>query len=168
MPVDFDAIQKAAEKDGLISGGDRFKLKEGANRMRLLTEPLPFNGTYQGRKNFKWLLYIVDRADGQIKLFFCPHSIFKMIGDLQKSEDYRFFEMPMDYDLTVQANHAGTKEVEYSVIPSPKRTVISVAEREALDKKKPIREVREALLEKQAQEQPPQEVRPFDPDEVPI
>lgn len=164
MPFDFQGAVKEAEKEGLISGGDRFKLKEGANRVRVLSEPLAFNGTYQGRRNFKWLLYIIDRADGQVKLFFCPHSIFKQIGELQASEDYRFYDVPMPYDITVNAKGAGTKEVEYTVVPAKKEIAVTSAELEALSKKKPLREIREKLLERQA---PHQEQEHFDPDEIP-
>ena len=166
MPFDFDGALKEAERSGLVSGGDRFKIKEGGNKIRLASNPLPFQGSYQGKKNFKWLVYILDRADGQAKLFFMPHTIFRQVGDLQKSDDYRFFEMPMDYDITVQAKGAGTKDVEYSVIPSPKRSPLTKDELKALSEKKPLEEVRKALAEKQ--EKPQETEQHFDPDEIPI
>lgn len=166
MPFDFDGALKEAERSGLVSGGDRFKVKEGANRIRLLVEPLPYQSTYQGKKNFKWLIYILDRADEQVKLYFMPHTIAKTIGDLQKSEDYRFYDMPMPYDVTINAKAAGTIDVEYTVVPAKKEVALSKSELEALAKKKPLEEVRKALQEKQ-QDDKPQETH-FDPDEVPV
>lgn len=61
MPVDFAARMKEAEKAGMLGSGDYLKLKAGANRFRLLSECLPHEGEYQGRKNFKWLCYVLDR-----------------------------------------------------------------------------------------------------------
>src|SRR3990167_7426800 len=167
MPFDFDGALKEAERSGLVSGGDRFKLQEGANRIRLLSEPLPFQGSYQGKKNFKWLTYALDRADGQVKLFFMPHTIFKAVGDLQKSDDYSFFDLPMPYDVTIQAKGAGTKEVQYTVVPAKKEVLLTKEELKALSEKKPLEEVRKALMEKQ--EKPQETEQHFDPDnEIPI
>lgn len=170
MPFDFDAAIKDAEKSGYVQGGDRFKIQEGQNRIRLLTEPIPHQGSFQGKKNFKWLVYVLDRADKQVKLFFMPHTIFKAIRDFQRSEDYAFDEIPMPFDLTINATHAGTKEVEYTVIPSPKRSGLTAEEQKALGSKKPIEEVHRALKEKEMEkaaesfsDSPPPA---FDPDTV--
>lgn len=170
MPFDFDRATKEAEKSGFIQGGDRFKLQEGANRIRLAAEPVPHQGSFQGKPNFKWLSYVIDRSDKQVKLFFMPHTIFKAIRDLQKSEDYSFFEIPMPYDITIQAKGAGTKEVEYTVVPARQNTELTKAELEAIAKKKPLSEVHKALKEKEGPaldpttDAPP----PFDPDEIPV
>ena len=112
----------------------------------------------------------LEKPDGQIKTFFMPHTIHKFIEDLQTNEDWSFDEVPMPYDLTLNATGAGTKEVKYSVTPSPKRTPITEAEAEAFIAKKPIREIQAAIYEKQEQNSPDptRDAPDFDPTEVPM
>ena len=148
--VDFSASIKTAEKEGYISGGDYFKLKEGANRFRLVTECLPHRGEYKGTPNFKWLCYVLDRVDGQVKTFFMAHIIYKQIAALQKSEDYAFDETPMPYDITINAIGAGTKEVTYTVVPARKNTELTLQEQTLVGQKKPIEEVQQTIYAKAA------------------
>lgn len=148
MPVDFAAAIKTAEKEGHISGGDYFKFKEGDNRFRLVSECLPHPGSYNGKPNFKWFCYVIDRADGQIKTFFMPHTIYKQIAELQKSEEYAFFDIPVPYDISVKAKAAGTKEVEYTLVPARKNTPLTAAEEAELRKKKPLAEVQTTIFAK--------------------
>lgn len=143
--VDFGAIQKTAEQDGHVPGGDIFKFKEGANRLRLLTAPLAHPSKYKGTPNFKWLCYALDREDGRIKVWFMPHTVFKAVKALSVSEDYAFDEVPMPFDITINADGAGTKEVKYSVMPARANKPLSPTEEAALAEKKPIEEVKTAL-----------------------
>lgn len=170
MPrVDFSAGLKTAEREGLIGGGDTFKFKEGANRFRVLSECLPHQGSYQGKPNFKWLCYVLDRADGQLKKFFMPHTIYKQIVELQKSDDYGFEEVPMPYDLTVTAKGAGTKEVEYTLTPARKNSDLTSDELAKLAQAKPLKELQEAIRAKAepvtTSDGPPPA---FDPEEMPF
>jgi hypothetical protein len=154
MAVDFAAAMKEAEKAGMLESGDRFKLREGANRFRLMTECIAHQGEYQGKKNFKWLCQILDRADGRVKLFFMPHTIYKQIAALQQSEDYAFYDVPMPYDITITAKGAGTIEVEYTLMPARKETPLTEDERELLSAAKPIKDIKKALDEKAAEKKP--------------
>lgn len=171
MAVDFAARRKQAEDEGLISSGDYLKFKEGPNRFRLMSECLPHPGSYKGTKSFKWLCYVVDRRDGKVKPFFMPHTVYKQIEALQLSEDYTFSEVPMPYDITVNADGAGTKEVKYTVIPAKKEVPVTTAERMELSKAKPIEELQKALKDKQAKngsdahDSPPGDTS-FDPAEL--
>ena len=165
---DFGAAAKQAEKDGHLGGGGYLRLKEGGNRMRIVSEFIPHPGEYQGRRNFKWLGYVIDRADGAIKPFFMPHSISKMIANLQRSDDWGFESVPMPYDITIQAKGAGTIEVEYTVIPSPKQTPITGDEQVAIDAAKPLHDVQASIYEKVGRpEDKSAHVPGFDPDEIP-
>jgi hypothetical protein len=148
MAVDFAAKRKEAEKAGLLSSGDYLKLKEGANRFRLLTECLPHKGEFQGKPNFKWICLVLDRADGKVKPFFMPHTIYKQIEALQVSEDYAFSDVPMPYDLTINADGAGTKEVKYTLMPARRETPLTEAELDLLASAKPVADVKKALDEK--------------------
>lgn len=174
MPaVDFGARMKEAEKQGLLSSGDYLKLKEGANRFRLVSECLAHEGEYQGKKNFKWLCLVIDRADGKVKPFFMPHTIYKQIVALQRSDDYAFDGVPMPYDLTINADGAGTKEVKYALMPARKESPLTQAEHEAITAHKTVQDVKKALDEKKgngkSQQQPDDDVpHPADTDEEPF
>lgn len=146
----FGAARKQAESEGQLSSGDTFKFKEGDNRIRLMSECLPHPGEYQGRPNFKWLCYVLDRTDGRVKVQFMPHAVYKQIEALQANPDYTFQEVPMPYDLTIRAVKAGTKEVEYSVIPARKETPLTGDEYRALSDQKPIEELQRKIREKTA------------------
>lgn len=165
MPaVDFGARMKDAEKAGLLSSGDYLKLKEGANRLRLLSECLAHEGEYQGKKNFKWLCLVLDRADGKVKPFFMPHTIYKQIVALQRSDDYAFDGVPMPYDLTVNADGAGTKEVKYTLMPARKESALTAAENQQLLEHKPIGDVKKALDEKKGTKRDDHDQRDTTPD----
>lgn len=144
----FAEARKSAEKSGLLGSGDYLKLKEGGNRLRLMSECLPHQGEYKGTKNFKWLCYVLDRADGKVKPFFMPHSIYKQIEALQDSEDYAFAEVPMPYDLTVNAVGAGTKEVVYTLMPARKESPITALEYQQFSELQPLKELQVKLREK--------------------
>jgi hypothetical protein len=153
MPkVDFSGARKEAEASGLLGSGGFFKFKEGDNRLRLMSECLPHTSMFDGKKNFKWLCYVLDRVDGEIKPFFMPHKIYKAIEALQLNPDYAFDEVPMPYDLTVNAKKAGTKDVEYALIPARRESPLTEDEIEKLDHAKPLRELKQAIDDKQQSE----------------
>lgn len=176
MGVDFGKRLKEAEEAGLVGGSDFLKLREGDNRFRLMTECLPHEDTYKGEKNFKWLCYVVDRRDGKLKPFFMPHRIYKQIVALQQSEDYSFEDVPMPYDLTIQAKGAGTKDVAYTLLPARRESPVTADERHALHTAKSLTELQAALREKKGQanghsaQAPPaaDQGEPVDGDDIPF
>lgn len=154
MAVDFGAALKKAEDAGLVGGGDYLKLKEGDNRLRLMSECLPHANEYQGQRNFKWLCYVLDRRDGKVKPFFMAHTIYKQIVALQTNEDYAFYDVPMPYDLTIHAIGAGTKEVKYTLMPARKNSPVTADETKQYAALKPLAELQAKLKEKQAKPKP--------------
>lgn len=150
----FAKRREEAEKAGLLGKGEYLKLKEGANRFRLLSECLPHNDTFNGKRNFKWLCYVIDRKDGKVKPFFMPHKIYKQIEGLQMSEDYGFVDVPLPYDLTIIAEKAGTMDVTYTLMPAKKETDITDAELKDFGEQKSLPELQKMLLDKKAKETP--------------
>lgn len=150
MPVSFAKNREAAEKAGLVGGGDYLKLKNGPNRLRLISNCLAHPGEFNGRKTFKWLCYVIDRADGKVRAFFMPHVIYKQIEALQVNPDYEFDDVPMPYDLTITVTNAGTKEAKYLLVPARKNTPITDAEFEDFGKQKPLEELQAAINDKRA------------------
>jgi hypothetical protein len=148
--VDFGARRKEAEASGAIPGSsDYYKLKEGDNRIRLMSDCLPHTGSYQGKPNFKWLCYVIDRRDGKVKAFFMAHIVYKAIEALQLNPDYEFREVPMPYDITISAKKAGTKDVEYTILPARRETPLTPAELEDYESQKPIEDLQKALKDKE-------------------
>jgi len=131
-----------------------FKVSEGANRVRILQEPIRHDGSYNGRPTVKWLTRVLDRKDGKIKLWFMPSIISMSIGEMMGSDDWGFEEFPMPYDVTINAKDAGKKEVEYTPMPSPKREKVDediILQLEGLPK---LTYIREKLQENQSEKQP--------------
>jgi hypothetical protein len=141
-------MERAAEEYGL-GKGQYFKVKEGANKIRLLSPCIPYKSEYKGQVNVKFPAWIIDRADGVIKLYFMPQTILNAIGGLQMSDDFGFEEVPMPYDLTIMAKNAGTKEVEYTLVGARSNTPLTDEEQTEFNSKPSIDEVVQKLAEKQ-------------------
>ena len=82
------------------------------------------------------------------------HTIYKQIEALQMNEDYKFYEVPMPFDLTINAKGAGTKEVVYTLMPARANTPLTPAERALYTGTQPIAELQKALYEKQPTQAP--------------
>lgn len=147
--MNFAERRKEAEKSGMLNSGDYFKVKDGDNRLRLMSECIPHPSTYKGTKTFKWLCYVVDRRDGKVKPFFMPHTVYKQIEALQLDEDYNFADVPMPYDISIKAEKAGTKDVNYTVV-ARKHAPVNPDEIAQLRSLKTLEALKAALDEKNA------------------
>jgi hypothetical protein len=145
--VNFAEARQRAEAQGLLGAGSYLKLQEGDNRLRLMSECIEHPGEYGGKPTFKWLCYVLDRKDGKIKPFFMANTIYKLVEALQLNPDYAFDEVPMPYDITVNARGAGTKEVVYSVLPARNATPLTENEAHQLREIQPLRELQKAIYE---------------------
>lgn len=165
--------RKQAEKEGLIGSSDIFKVKDGQNRIRIVSYALPHPGEFKGKRNFKWLVYIIDRADGKLKPYFMPHKIFKTLESFQEDEDYAFDELvDMPYDIVINVKGAGTIDVEYAVI-ARKPTELTPAEETMIAEAKPLEELQQQIRAKAGGTSKTVEPRDddhagFDPDEIPF
>jgi hypothetical protein len=63
--------------------------------------------------------------------------------------EYAFEEVPMPYNITLQATNAGTKDVDYSVMLSPQRTALTDAEIAAITAAGSIREFQKMVYANQ-------------------
>lgn len=173
MKYNFNQNLEETEKKYNIGGDDKYKFEEGENRIRVLSPGEPTASHFQNKKflgtcygvekgcpfhigqykdtlsRVKFLMYIIDRKDNQIKLANMPYIIIKAIGALQENQDYAFDEIPMPYDITINAKGAGKIEVEYTVIPSPKLIPLTQEEQNELLKLKSVKEIVERMKEKQ-------------------
>ena len=152
-----DKVDEANKSEYSASGGGWFKTKEGANSIRVLCEPEVIFEDYKmgicyTGCNFKgspkYLTYVLDRADGAVKLYKLPYGIFQSMAVFEKDEDTKFEGFPMPYDLKIHAVGAGTKDVKYTVTPSPKLVLVVEDVMASLTKKKSVKEMVEILKAK--------------------
>lgn len=148
---------------GSTSGkDDYFKVKEGANVVRILDEPAIIvsrfeNGKFMGvcfegapyctglaegeRLHKKWKTWVIDRADGKVKLYDMPFTVAKEIRALLDNKDYTFDGFPMPFDLTISVKNAGKFEAEYSVLPARKDSALTEDEIKAFKSKTPVLDI---------------------------
>lgn len=84
------------------------------------------NGEYYKNPTVKFSAYVLDRADGNVKLGELPWSVVSVLSDLEKDEEWTFSGYPMPYDITVKYDkeNKDPKSI-YKTIGSPKREAVS-------------------------------------------
>ncbi len=123
-----------------IGGQDWYKFKAGENRVRLVTEFQEYathfikegdrkeNVTCEGdlcehcqkgesKRRVQFIGWILDRADGQLKLASIGWSVFKQIGEYATSSEFGFSSDIPPYDIIVKKTGEGLG-TEYTVMPS--------------------------------------------------
>lgn len=125
----------------------KFKFTEGLNKIRILAEPEIFQEDYtlgtcyhdcRFSGKTKYLSWVLDHSDNKIKQIRIPYIIMNDIVSLMSSKGtgYDFAEFPMPYSVTIKAVNAGTKEVQYTVIPDRENTPVPQTILDELAKKK--------------------------------
>ena len=182
-PFNFDeALGKAEKEYGQIANnkGAFFKLKEGKNRVRILTPLFPYASHFiskteapkacvgkadcpeckkvvkdkdgKDKENLpaiKFVCHVLDTTDNQIKMAQFPLTIFLALRDLQNDPEWSFNELPMPYDITINAEGAGKTTVKYSVVASPKREPVAAETLETLSKISTPEDFKTAMIKKQ-------------------
>ena len=59
----LDSFMSQTEKEYGLGRGEYLKLKEGDNKMRILSQPVPHQSSYKGQATFKFLMFVLDRVD---------------------------------------------------------------------------------------------------------
>lgn len=166
MPSKMDWIDKREEE----RSKEYFELVEGENKFQLLTYCAPQALKWTGNKyepavegdtnlSIKGVCWVLQ--DGLIKLAKLPYTVVKQVRALQNDPDYTFEDFPMPRVIKVNAKGAGTKEVEYSTIPSPKETSVSEEILAELAKKLTPEEMIEKMKGKSLEEDIKPEDIPF-------
>lgn len=97
----------------------------------------------------KYMVWLIDRKDGQIKLGKFTWPVIAALKDLKKSEDYAYEDYP-DFDIIVKKTKNGplTMNVEYSVIPRAQKTPLTEKELEEVAKLTPLETIVERMKNK--------------------
>ena len=154
--MDFKSFKETSKKLGM--GGDYYKLQDGENKVRILTEPEPIFSHFSasgsttcpgdllcpickagGKKTAKIMLYIIDRTDNDIKLAEFGWSVYKALGELANSSEYGFSDLP-PYDVIIKRTGEG-KDTRYTTVPGRNEEPVSVSILEELKTKKPVKEI---------------------------
>ena len=169
--IDLAATMRQAQESGVLGTGS-FKLKEGPNRVRIVQGFVPHTSEFtdpsgKTTQTFKWLTRVIDRRDGKIKVFFLGHTIYQQLVAFQQDSESGtdFDELPMPYDININAIGAGTMLAKYTVVPSQKRTPLTTDESSMLADQDSLEDLQDALYKKK----PPVAVptHDFDSDELP-
>jgi len=152
MSFNINEAIKKAEKEYGFGKGEYFKAQDGDNWIRVLSPFEGYQSLYQGKPTFKFVAWIIDRKDSKIKPYFMPMTVVNAIAALQESPKYKFEDMPMPYDINVNAKGAGSKEVIYNVLPDRTDTDLTTEETNAYAAKMTIGEFIQKLKERDAEQ----------------
>ncbi len=121
-----------------------FKLVEGPNRCRIVGAPLRVWKSFEGVKpmyltenaakadstaQVRVSVYVIDRADGKIKVAEFGASVVAQLKALLQNPDYSFEGTDIyPYDVTINREGTGKDNTRYTVIPSPKLVPLTLEE----------------------------------------
>jgi hypothetical protein len=153
-----DAIKKEMDEHGIGGGGNYYRIEEGnENVCRVLTVPATLVTYYDSqkktfataygkdkgdprgegdeRKGVRFILYVLDRKDGKVKLAELPYSVWREIGGLQVNPDFAFSEIPMPYDVRITYNKDESPSAMYKVTASANRESLTEEQTKELNEK---------------------------------
>lgn len=133
-------------KDYVKSSGGFMTLKQGENKVRVVSEFEQFEDEFQGKPKTRFMGYVIDRVDGQIKPLTTGPQIFSQLGELSVSSEYGFDGIP-PYDVIIKKSGEGM-DTEYTVMAARKNTELAEAEQLLVKDLKPIIEIVESMLNK--------------------
>ena len=144
----FQQHQEVAKKYG-VGTSDWMNLEVGLNKLRIVSEFEDFGTHFQkaikksticiGKENcilcqegdkskVQFLGWVIDRKDGNLKLLRIGYQIFKQLGLLGQSDQYKFDAIPT-YDITITRTGTGL-ETEYTIMPDRQDTLLTEDEKE--------------------------------------
>lgn len=170
-------IDKTEEKLKAIRSKEYFSINEGDNRFVLLThcapqalkwtgskyEPAEEGDTEVSIKGVAWVL-----QENMIKLAKFPYTVVKAIRAYQNNPDWEFDGFPWPHVINVNAKNAGTKEVDYNTMASPKEVVIDALVLEDLKKKPSPEEMVEKMKSKKVPQRKADYPQGPDPEDIPF
>lgn len=105
----------------------------------------------QMTRNIKWMCWVLDYKDMELKIAKLPHKVALQLQALQNNPDFAFNEAPLPYDTTINAKGAGTTKVEYMTMPAQIKALPEDVIRN-LEKKHSIEDIKDRMKTKKAKE----------------
>jgi hypothetical protein len=149
----FKEHDKTSKKYNM-GGSDWMVLQPGENKVRIVSTFEDFGTHYDTVKkktvvcvgkeecvfcqnNMKpraqFLGWVIDRKDEQLKILRIGYKIVQQIGELAKTSDYGFDEMP-DYDLIIRKSGQGL-DTSYVVLPAKTASKLTEEELKTVEEK---------------------------------
>lgn len=178
MAQPFNFNQSIEKKAAPVKTSNWWDRAVGDNKVRLLTIPTPIAehgkydegfqpGDYEGvcigkeegcpacktgrlKPNVRYLFWLIDRKDNQVKLGKLTYGVFKQIGKLQEDPEYKFSEMPMPYDINIKYDPTATPASKYTVVPSRNNSELTSGELAEVENIKPTADIVARIKEKKA------------------
>lgn len=163
-----DFAKDKKEKEENAKSGDWYKLKDGDNKFRIISEPVKFFEMYDQQlkylqlwhdcglkgslKYLSWCWLYSKKEDGsddnKLVLIKLPYSVMEQIYGYMTNEEYGFSDFPMPYDITVKVSNAGTTDVSYMVQPARQNSEIAPEILAEVGKQTNIADILEKMKEK--------------------
>lgn len=172
-----DEMDKVAQENGMSGSTDFFSFKKsGSYTLRILSKPLamathffgkgtpgavcygklhgcPFHTIEHENPSVKFQCYVIDRADGKVKLAEIPWSVVSIISEYEQDPDWAYSQYPLPYDIRVNVDKENKDPKSmYKTIGVPRRENITTEEENAYLKKSgelPVEKYIEARKAKQ-------------------
>ena len=146
--MSFKNFAEVGKKYGVASGGDWMNLQVGDNKVRIVSDFKDYGTHYNPKTNksvvcvghgqcslcavgdeprVQFLGWVIDRADGKLKLLRIGYRVYEQLGKLALNEEYAFEDTP-SYDVTINRTGEG-KSTKYAVVPARKNTELTQAEK---------------------------------------
>jgi len=140
-----------------------FNMQEGDNKFLLLSHCAPLFQRWTGSKyetvdgndegvSVKGMCWVYQ--DGMIKSAKLPYTAVKLIRTYQNDSEWDLGDFPWTNMINIIAKGAGTKEVEYSLTISPKKTEIPADILKELSEKPSPEEIVEKIKAKSGKTSP--------------
>ena len=185
MSYNFNEQLEQDSKEYSFGKSRFFTMQEGDNKVRILTPGVAIGQHFMGKgikpivcvgvdnhcshhdekdspATPKWVLYLWNYKTKGIQEAKLSYRIMQSLAKLQNNPDYKFDDLPMPYDITINATKAGTTEVQYAIVPSRQNSELPEGCEEQLAKKKPIQEVVDGMRLKSVSQDD------IDPDAIPF
>lgn len=180
---DWDWVDKKEEEIKEERSKGYFDIVEGKQQFVLLSHCAPLAQIYEGGKyraavegetgasikGVCWILQNDEDGKSHIKQAKLPYTLVKVIRGLQQDPEWEF-KIPFPRIFSLNAIGAGTKEVKYTLTPSPKTITIPQAVLDELAKKPSPQEIVDKIKGKTAPEggYPTAESEGINTDDIPF
>lgn len=166
----FKDYKKIAKQYGVGGDGGWMQLKEGDNKVRIVSNFVSYGFHFMGKGNpsltclgkeqceqcqvnkkprVQFIGWVIDRIDSELKVIRVGYQIYSSIGKFAESDEYAFDELP-PYDITINATGEGL-ERKYTAMPARQNTDLTNDEKLAIDEKvKDPQEIIDAMKAKVA------------------
>ena len=145
--------------DVRVGGGKYMKLIEGANKIRIVSEPLIVYKHFDRAAGItevylteeasksrpkcakRYMMYVLDRSDGLLKQAEFGVQIMGQLKDIAVDPEYKVDGPVWPRDITINRKGTGQLDTEYSVLPSPKEVGLTVEEMKLATEAEPLIDV---------------------------